>query len=494
MHRRRTLVGATVLLWLVSSLVLGLSAFDAAHAQEQRCWELVSVHGDFKRLVEGDFEPLTEAAVADIPYNLTFDSSQQFIAYDDLNYRGILVFARAEWTAPPTVYCEGTDVTYAFALENLVPGAEDFDIARLSWQPGVGYARGAACSPTGQPVVRLGANQGAKREECTVQMLSGPSSPDGMPVWQASLHIGGLYATITYNYVPVDKQLHAAPVVYATLFHSPSCPYCRTVMSETLPALQQVYGDQLQVFYVDVSQAEGLALFQTAGYTLAPNDEHFGSVPTVIIGETILVGGREIAEQLPGLIRDGITAGGIDLSAVPGLREAYEAALENRISDGAVSGAVENAAAQPEASTSSDVPLTAQQEALLDDLGFPDAFDIIEMDGADGAAHRYETWRYFQQNTAFVFIDGEFRYDAWEPYPPGGVIAVTVSPDQFPLGIGKQAVINRFDSREWETFTNSALQESGLEFLVSEQIILGFENDRLVYVEAIALPAQEGAQ
>lgn len=93
MHRRRTLVGATVLLWLVSSLVLGFSAFDAAHAQEQRCWELVSVHGDFQRSVEGGFEALTEAAVADIPYNLTFDSSQQFIAYDDLNYRGILVFA-----------------------------------------------------------------------------------------------------------------------------------------------------------------------------------------------------------------------------------------------------------------------------------------------------------------------------------------------------------------------------------------------------------------
>lgn len=69
MHRPRILLGAAVLLWLISSLIPGPGAYDAARAQEQRCWELVSVQGDFKRLIEGGFDPLSEAAVADIPHH-----------------------------------------------------------------------------------------------------------------------------------------------------------------------------------------------------------------------------------------------------------------------------------------------------------------------------------------------------------------------------------------------------------------------------------------
>lgn len=293
-----------------------------------------------------------------------------------------------------------------------------------------------------------------------------------------------------------DQQLLTTPVVYVVLFHSPTCKYSQAVINENLPRLKEEYGDQLQVLYIDVSTTEGLALFQATGSALAPNHVAFNSVstPTLITGDTIMVGGREISERLPDLISDGFVTGGIDLPPVPDLRETYETTFENQTPGNAVESVTENTATQPEASTDTHVPLTAQQEALLLDIGYPDAFDIIEMDGPDGAAHRYETWRYFRQNTAFVFLDGKFRYDAWEEYPPSGVIPVTVSPDLFPLGISKQAVMDRFDNREWETFTNNAFREIGLEFLVSEQIILGFEEARLVYVETIALPAEEGTQ
>lgn len=427
-----------------------------------------------------------------------------------------------------------------------------------------------------------------------------------------------------------DQSL-TIPIVYAVLFHSPTCKYSQAVINEFLPPLKEQYGDQFQVLYSDISTTEGLALFQATGATLAPNHVAFSSMstPTLITGDTILVGGQEIAEQLPGLIRDGLAAGGVDLPPVPGLREAYETTQDHRISDNAgdsgaeieVYARCEELETPPPAITSDDrvtvfwmwtareasylaphreavnyivtldgvllsygdpvsetadagnhmvyaltwyvdvgrlsvgthrvdyfatwsqavstgltaygpgtehptevggctfevadgagtassaaqqvdlsnleavnYALTAQQSSLLLDIGYPDAFDIIEIDGTNGTVHRLETWRYFRQNTAFVFLDGKFRYDAWEEYPPGGVIPVTVSPDQFPLGSSKQAVIDRFDSRQWQTFTNSVFQEMSFEFLVSEQIILGFKDDRLVYVETIAFPAEEGAQ
>ncbi|MCZ7545892.1 MAG: hypothetical protein M5R40_21280 [Anaerolineae bacterium] len=48
-------------------------------------------------------------------------------------------------------------------------------------------------------------------------------------------------------------------------------------------------------------------------------------------------------------------------------------------------------------------------ETLLEESGYPDAFDIIEMDGPDGEPHRYEVWTYFKQNAAYVFLDGGSR-------------------------------------------------------------------------------------
>lgn len=153
--------------------------------------------------------------------------------------------------------------------------------------------------------------------------------------------------------------------------------------------------------------------------------------------------------------------------------------------------------ATPNAGSAAEMPvvtLSVPQETLLEESGYPDAFDIIEMDGPDGEPHRYEVWTYFKQNAAYVFLDGVFQHDTWEAYPPGGVIPVTVSPDQFPLGVSKEALRARFNNRQWEVFTNDGLTEDGLEFMVSEQIILGFEDDRLVYVETVAYRVDGGAQ
>lgn len=117
------------------------------------------------------------------------------------------------------------------------------------------------------------------------------------------------------------------PVVYAVLFFSPSCGHCHQVITEVLPPLQQAHGDQLQMLYVDVSQPGGSTLFHAACAAFDVPDDRCGYVPALVIDNTVLVGGRDIPEQLPALVEDGLAAGGLDLPPIPGLREAYEAAI-----------------------------------------------------------------------------------------------------------------------------------------------------------------------
>ncbi len=134
--------------------------------------------------------------------------------------------------------------------------------------------------------------------------------------------------------------------VRAVLFYGPTCPHCHTVITEALPLIWQMYddnvkmyysadydeeseqspalvgilGDQLSILYVDVSTEIGSQLFTSALETFEALAE--GYVPTLIVGETRLVGGISIPEQLPAIIEQGLAQGGIDWPAIPGLDQA----------------------------------------------------------------------------------------------------------------------------------------------------------------------------
>ena len=127
----------------------------------------------------------------------------------------------------------------------------------------------------------------------------------------------GLLAPLT----AVAQAPAQAPIVQAILFYSPTCPHCHTVIDRVLPPLADQYGDQLQILGIDTSHAIGGALYQAT-------IEHFNvsaqrrGVPTMVVGDVVLVGGLEIPEQLPDLIEAGLAAGGVGWPAIPGLAEA----------------------------------------------------------------------------------------------------------------------------------------------------------------------------
>jgi len=114
------------------------------------------------------------------------------------------------------------------------------------------------------------------------------------------------------------------PIIRAVLLYSPSCPHCLDVINEILPPLVEQYGtSQLQIFGVSTYTDTGHNLFVNASEVFnIPEDRQ--AVPTMIIGDHVMVGSREISELLPGLIEQGISNGGVDWPPIPGLEEAMQ--------------------------------------------------------------------------------------------------------------------------------------------------------------------------
>jgi uncharacterized membrane protein len=109
--------------------------------------------------------------------------------------------------------------------------------------------------------------------------------------------------------------------VHAVLLYSPTCPHCHIVLEEILPPLLEKYAGKLQILAVNVSRPEGRPLFDAAMTQLQIAPEQQG-VPTLLVGNVVMLGSREVAEKFPALIEASLAAGGLDWPNLPGLPEA----------------------------------------------------------------------------------------------------------------------------------------------------------------------------
>jgi uncharacterized membrane protein len=125
-----------------------------------------------------------------------------------------------------------------------------------------------------------------------------------------------LLVTLLIGIQPVKGQ---SPIVHAILFYSPSCTHCHKVMTEDLPPLKAKFGIQLDILEVDTTTQEGSNLYQAAVEQFKIPEERLG-VPTMIIGDTVLVGEKEIPDQLPGIVEVSANGSGIDWPKIPGLQ------------------------------------------------------------------------------------------------------------------------------------------------------------------------------
>lgn len=134
-----------------------------------------------------------------------------------------------------------------------------------------------------------------------------------------------LFLIVSLFPVALARSVHAQPVkVRAVLFFSPTCPHCHKVMEQDLPPLVQKYGDQLEIVGVDIDHEVGAALYQAMLYQFNVPDDRIG-VPTLVVGDQVLVGSKEIPEKFPAIIEKGLAAGGIDWPTIPGLQQVLSA-------------------------------------------------------------------------------------------------------------------------------------------------------------------------
>ncbi|TGO03015.1 hypothetical protein PN36_14290 [Candidatus Thiomargarita nelsonii] len=110
------------------------------------------------------------------------------------------------------------------------------------------------------------------------------------------------------------------PIVHALLFYSPTCPHCHKIISEDIPPLVKKYGQQLHIVVINVRQADGNALYKAAIKQFNIPKDRFG-VPTLIVGDQVLVGSDEIPTQFPELIDKFLAQGGVDWPPIPGLEQ-----------------------------------------------------------------------------------------------------------------------------------------------------------------------------
>jgi uncharacterized membrane protein len=99
------------------------------------------------------------------------------------------------------------------------------------------------------------------------------------------------------------------------------------VMDDYLKTLFKQYGEQLQIVGFSIKTRLGEDLYAAAVDRFAIPEKRVG-VPTLIVGDEVLVGTWEIPQYFPGLIESFLAAGGVDWPDIPGLQEAI-LAVEN---------------------------------------------------------------------------------------------------------------------------------------------------------------------
>jgi hypothetical protein len=136
---------------------------------------------------------------------------------------------------------------------------------------------------------------------------------------------------------------------------------------------------------------------------------------------------------------------------------------------------------------------------VLAELGMPDAFDISVLQ-VEGGQVRMESWRYYQYGTRVDFVDGEAVWTMEiDPLPEGTLFSAWYNPLDFEIGMTTDQVSALLAGKSPAGMLPSYIDLSqggedlvGGMILAGDQVLVGLDNDRLVYVETVALVPEGG--
>ncbi len=117
---------------------------------------------------------------------------------------------------------------------------------------------------------------------------------------------------------PVSAQSEDG-AVHAIMFSLPTCGHCNYVKQNVFPPLQEQHGDLLRIHEVNLSGGtyNGLLSEVCMAYGVPTSD--CGAVPLLVVGDQWMLGSADIPARFPGLIEQGLAAGGTPLPDLPSI-------------------------------------------------------------------------------------------------------------------------------------------------------------------------------
>jgi len=119
--------------------------------------------------------------------------------------------------------------------------------------------------------------------------------------------------------VAATRVIAAEEVVRLIYFYAVDCEHCRVVEAEVLEPLSEEYGAQLEIAYLEIGDPDNYEFLIQAEDKFAVSAEERG-IPTLIIGEQVLIGEDSIRDQLESLIEAAVGQGGLGWPDIPGLQ------------------------------------------------------------------------------------------------------------------------------------------------------------------------------
>ena len=144
--------------------------------------------------------------------------------------------------------------------------------------------------------------------------------------------------------IPTAARAEPA-IVRAVLFFSPTCPHCHHVMEKHLAPLSETYGERLHIVAIDIRTRNGNDLFRAVMSHYRIPREDWG-VPALVVGDTLLVGGADIPQSFPEIVKKALARQGIPWPDIPALSRLAEDADMNgryRLEATGISGAAAGA-------------------------------------------------------------------------------------------------------------------------------------------------------
>ncbi len=134
---------------------------------------------------------------------------------------------------------------------------------------------------------------------------------------------------------------------------------------------------------------------------------------------------------------------------------------------------------------------TDSRPQVLQQMGQPDAFEITYAE-LNGKPVREEEWSYFDDQKRFDFVNGALLWTVnIDPMPDFSMNAAVYDPLSFTDGMSISDVKSLLKGQQLSEFDLADYAVPGGQALAGDQILLGFDGGKLVYVRTFEL-APEG--